>query len=174
VRPAARAELATTRVESAEVGEGLLDSIKALAAEAFVDRGFSVEEELRRPWSRVWVAREARLETRGFLVAWHVADELHVLNVAVSPPFRERGIATELMQTALAYAAEQGIRIVLLEVRRSNRPALRLYRKLDFSAMGVRPGYYGDNGEDAIEMVLAFDPETGRRLPRRDEIRIDV
>jgi ribosomal-protein-alanine N-acetyltransferase len=37
----------------------------------------------------------------------------------------------------------------------------------------VRPGYYADNGEDAIEMVLEIDPETGRVVPGRDEIRID-
>jgi ribosomal-protein-alanine N-acetyltransferase len=59
-------------------------------------------------------------------------------------------------------------------VRRSNRPALRLYRGLGFTAMGVRPGYYGDNGEDAVEMVLALDPTTGSIQPGRDEIRLDV
>jgi ribosomal-protein-alanine N-acetyltransferase len=59
-------------------------------------------------------------------------------------------------------------------VRRSNRDARRFYRRLGFSAMGVRPGYYADNGEDAIEMALELDPETGRIVPGRDEIRIDV
>ena len=58
-------------------------------------------------------------------------------------------------------------------VRRSNRAAIKLYRGLGFTALGVRPQYYADNDEDAIEMILALDPESGRILPGRDEIRID-
>ncbi len=77
------------------------------------------------------------------------------------------------MDVALRYAAETRIRIVILEVRRSNRAAIKLYRGLGFTAMGVRPRYYADNDEDAIEMMLALDPDTGRILPGRDEIRID-
>ena len=51
--------------------------------------------------------------------------------------------------------------------------AIKLYRGLGFTALGVRPGYYADNDEDAIEMILALDPESGRAAPGRDEIRID-
>jgi ribosomal-protein-alanine N-acetyltransferase len=86
---------------------------------------------------------------------------------------RRRGIARALMDASLRYSAEAHIRIVLLEVRRSNRAAIKLYRGLAFTALGVRPGYYADNGEDAIEMILALDPESGAILPGRDEIRID-
>jgi ribosomal-protein-alanine N-acetyltransferase len=63
--------------------------------------------------------------------------------------------------------------VLLLEVRRSNIAAIRLYRGLGFSALGVRRGYYSDNGEDAVEMILGLDPETGRALPALDEIIID-
>lgn len=152
-------------------------AIDAIAAESFTGYGFSVEEELSRPWARIWIAREQGPDWSlpvGFLVSWHVADEVHVLNIATSMRLRRRGIATALMREALRYAASHHVRIILLEVRRSNRAALRLYRQLGFTAMGVRPGYYSDNGEDAIEMVLGLDPETGRVLPGKDEIRIDV
>jgi ribosomal-protein-alanine N-acetyltransferase len=122
----------------------------------------------------VWSVRSTEgAAPAGFLVAWHVADELHVLNVAIAPPMRRRGLARALMDEALAYAAAEHVRIVLLEVRRSNRPAIKLYRAFGFTALGVRPGYYADNNEDAIEMILALDPESGRALPGRDEIRID-
>jgi len=150
-----------------------VQAIEKLAASSFDEQGFSIEQELERPWGRVWTA-EQDVAIVGFLVAWHVADELHVLNIAVASPHRRQGVATELMADALDYAAAEHIRIVLLEVRRSNRAALRLYRSLSFSAMGVRPGYYGDNGEDAVEMVLALDPMTGARLPAKDEVRIEV
>jgi ribosomal-protein-alanine N-acetyltransferase len=151
-----------------------LDALEALARACFAESDFSVREELSRPWSRLWSASPAPGEdAAAFLVAWHVADELHVLNVATTPPLRRRGFARALMDEALAYAAHQSIRIVLLEVRRSNRAAIKLYRGLGFTALGVRPGYYSDNNEDAIEMILALDPESGRVLPGRDEIRID-
>lgn len=150
-----------------------LDEVDQIAVASFESPQFSAREELLRPWTRCWVAREGR-SALAFLIAWHVADELHVLNVATLPSARRRGIATALMRTSLGYAQAQRVRIVLLEVRRSNRPALRLYRGLGFTVMGVRPGYYGDNGEDAVEMVLALDPATGSIHPGRDEIHLDV
>lgn len=153
--------------------DAALDEIDAVAYAAFDVPQFSAREELRRPWARCWVAREER-RALAFLIAWHVADELHVLNVATCPAARRRGLATALMNRSLEYARQQQVRLILLEVRRSNREAIRLYRKLGFTAMGVRPQYYSDNGEDAIEMVLTLDPATGAVQPGRDEIRIEI
>jgi [ribosomal protein S18]-alanine N-acetyltransferase len=165
---------ATARIERVVAATDTeLASIDAIAAAASMDHGFSAREEMSRPWARVWVATAPSAEMVGVLVAWHVADEVHVLDVATAPPFRRRGIGTALMHVALDYAAAEHVRIVLLEVRRSNRQAIRIYRRLGFTAMGVRPGYYADNGEDAIEMILALDPVTGATLPGRDEIRVD-
>jgi ribosomal-protein-alanine N-acetyltransferase len=150
--------------------------LEELTRESFEGSSFSIQEELARPWSRVWLARpadEAGAAPIGFLVAWHVADELHVLNIATRAPMRRRGVARALMDESLRYAREQHIRVLLLEVRRSNRAAIKLYRGLDFTALGVRSGYYSDNGEDAIEMILALDPATGRHVPSIDEIYID-
>jgi len=164
------------RITKADVAADLY-AVEELARGSFSDGGFSAVEEIARPWSRIWVARPeaetAAAAPIAFLVAWHVADELHVLNIATEPSMRRRGIARMLMDVALDYARDARIRIVLLEVRRSNRAAIKLYRGLGFTAMGVRPGYYADNDEDAIEMMLALDPNTGRILPGRDEIRID-
>lgn len=163
--------------------------IDSIAESSFTSYGFSVEEELSRPWSRVWIAladlrseedqgaesaATPSLSAVGFLVSWHVADEVHILNIATSPPVRRRGVGSALMRESIDYARANRVRIVLLEVRRSNRAAIRLYRTLGFTAMGLRPGYYSDNGEDAVEMVLGIDPTTGELLPGRDEIRIDV
>ena len=163
--------------------------IDSIAETSFTSYGFSVEEELSRPWSRVWIAladlrseedqgagnaTTPTLSAVGFLVSWHVADEVHILNIATSPPVRRRGVGSALMRESIEYARAHRVRIVLLEVRRSNRAAIRLYRTLGFTAMGLRPGYYSDNGEDALEMVLGIDPTTGELLPGRDEIRIDV
>jgi len=75
------------------------------------------------------------------------------------------------MRTLVAHAVEHRSRLVLLEVRRTNRPAIRLYRSLGFSAIGVRRRYYSD-GEDAIEMMLVLDPATGTVQQGRDEVEL--
>jgi ribosomal-protein-alanine N-acetyltransferase len=148
-------------------------AIEAIARASFEAPSFSPIEELARAWARVWVARGARGEPLGFLVAWHVADELHVLNVAAASAARRQGIGSALVREAIAYAAASRVRLVLLEVRRSNVPAIRLYKKLAFHTSGLREGYYGD-GEDAVEMALALDPDTGQVLAREDEISLDT
>jgi [ribosomal protein S18]-alanine N-acetyltransferase len=163
---------------------GDLAAVEAMSRESFADTALALTEELTRPWSRIWIAREVSSGSTerhrrdrdcpvGFLVAWHVADELHILNVATASAMRRRGVATALLAQGLDYARSQAIRILILEVRRSNRAAIKLYRKLGFTALGMRPGYYADNGEDAIEMMLGLDPATGAVVPSRDEIRID-
>jgi ribosomal-protein-alanine N-acetyltransferase len=97
-----------------------------------------------------------------------------VLGIAVDDAVRRRGLGLALMEAAQAYSREKTIRLLLLEVRRSNRPAIRLYRRLGFSAMGIRPGYYASNGEDAVEMMLVLDPATGEVVPSVDEISLEV
>jgi ribosomal-protein-alanine N-acetyltransferase len=129
-----------------------------------------IVEELARPWTRFWVARRGA-SVVSFLLAWHVADELHVLDVATHPNARREGLAMRLLDHALSYARAQQIRHLLLEVRRSNVPAIRLYRKLGFFAMGVRPRYYPDD-EDAVEMALVLDPQTGAIVPKTDEVKL--
>ncbi|WP_437853035.1 ribosomal protein S18-alanine N-acetyltransferase [Sorangium sp. So ce363] len=172
-RDATRLSASLSQLTADAADDAALDEIDAVASAAFDVPQFSAREELRRPWTRCWVAREER-RALAFLIAWHVADELHVLNVATCPAARRRGLATALMNRSLEYAQQQQVRLILLEVRRSNRAAIRLYRKLGFTAMGVRPRYYSDNGEDAIEMVLTLDPATGAVQPGRDEIRIEI
>ncbi len=127
--------------------------------------------EIQRPWARLWVAREDDGVTVAFVIAWHVVDELHVLNVATREDRRRRGIARLLMESLIAHARSVHAKHLLLEVRRSNTPAIALYRALGFFAIGVRTRYYPDD-EDAIEMVLAFDAATGAIVPHADEVRL--
>jgi ribosomal-protein-alanine N-acetyltransferase len=116
-------------------------------------------EELARSWARCWVARADGRE-RGCPVAyvlfWHVVDEIHVLDVAVHPEHRRRGVARALMERVLHYARKHAVRVVLLEVRRSNLAASRLYESLGFSTTNERKRYY-PNGEDALEMALRVE-----------------
>lgn len=169
--------VAIARLSSPDEAGRMAVSVDRLAADAFGDAAFSLVEELRRPFTRIFVAslspEAAGSLAVGYLVAWHVADELHILHVAVLPDRRREGIGKALVRRAIDFAVAERLRLVLLEVRRSNRAAIGLYRSLGFSAMGVRPRYYADNGEDALEMMFELDPSTGERVPRPDEIRID-
>jgi ribosomal-protein-alanine N-acetyltransferase len=127
-------------------------------------------EELSRPWSHAWVIRDGT-RAIAFLLVWVVADEMHVLNLATDPTQQRRGIGTSLVAAALAFARGSEIRHVLLEVRRSNEGAIRLYRAAGFFVSGVRSRYY-PNDEDAVEMALLLDPRTGEVVSRADEARI--
>ncbi len=91
----------------------------------------------------------------GFVVYWVIHDEMHVLDVATAPEARRRGLARALMVEAMADAARRGASRALLEVRRSNTPAIALYRALGFLQDTVRRGYYQD-GEDAVLMSMAL------------------
>jgi ribosomal-protein-alanine N-acetyltransferase len=127
-----------------------------------------LRDELARTWSREWVARESPFGVVAYLVAWHVADELHVLNLATRADRRRRGIGRALLETAIEYSRAHRLRHVLLEVRRSNAAAIALYRTCGFSTVGVRARYYPDD-EDALEMMLLLDPEAGA-LARPDDV----
>ncbi len=89
----------------------------------------------------------------GYLMAWRVVDQLHILNIATDPEFLRRGIATALLREAARRGLELGMEEFTLEVRRSNTPAQAFYKKHGFCETGVRVGYYVDNGEDAVIMA---------------------
>jgi [ribosomal protein S18]-alanine N-acetyltransferase len=131
------------------------DELAAIARSAFAGPWFSPIDELEKPWARVWAARDKRANRAvGFLVSWHVVDELHVLHVATAEDVRRRGIGSALVAEAVTYARVNDVRLCLLEVRQSNQPAIRLYEKYGFVVENVRPRYYADNDEDALEMWL--------------------
>ncbi len=113
--------------------------------------GELVADQLRLP-----LVIEVNGEVRGYLLAWRVVDQLHLLNIATDPDFRRRGLGTTLLQEAARRGARLGMVEFTLEVRRSNTPALRFYEKHGFGKTGVRAGYYADNGEDAIIMTRSL------------------
>jgi len=158
-----------------EMRDSDVDAVAGLAELAFGGRGETREEraarlreELARGWSHAWVARGPGGDAVGYLVAWLVADEIHVLDVASHPDHRRRGVARALVRSVLELARERHAVHVRLEVRRGNAPAIHLYRNAGFYVLSVRRAYYPD-GEDAIDMDLEMDPVTGEILRRSDE-----
>jgi len=117
------------------------------------------------PCSLSWVAEEEG-RVVGYLVAWHVADELHIGNLAVAEAGRGAGIASKLIAGALAGAEERGIEYVALEVRASNERAIRLYERFGFRGIAIRRAYYEDNGENALIMFRAIGGGDGPQAER--------
>jgi [ribosomal protein S18]-alanine N-acetyltransferase len=125
------------------------------------------------PWSRSMFAGELTKSSSvclgaydtdtdrlvAYLIISRYVDAWHVMNVAVAPDYRGRGIATRLLERLFELTAGDGRRGYTLEVRVSNRSAIRLYEKLGFKARGVRRGYYTDNREDAVIMWKDPVPE---------------
>ena len=118
----------------------------------------------KTPWSRSMFASElskassiclgAFEEDRlvGYVVNSRYVDAWHVMNVAIDPDYQRRGIATRLLQRLFELTGDDNERGYTLEVRVSNKAAIRLYERLGFERHGIRRGYYTDNREDALIM----------------------
>ena len=115
------------------------------------------------PWTRGMFEREISLPISHFFVAnlekkivgysgyWQVEDEAHLINLAVHPDFRCRGLGRQILNYLCEMAVKQGLRKILLEVRESNSAARKLYESCGFLTNGLRLKYYQD--ENAVLMV---------------------
>jgi len=111
--------------------------------------------ELAKPTSICLGAFEADVEAGalvGYLIVSRYVDAWHVMNVAVDPPHRGRGVATMLLERLFELTVDDARRGYTLEVRVSNATAIGLYERLGFASRGLRRGYYTDNREDALIM----------------------
>jgi len=117
-------------------------------------------DSLVDPIRRFLVAVEGA-EVVGYVIAWFVAGQGEIANIAVAPASRGRGIGAALLDAALADGASQGATAIYLEVRESNHAARALYASRAFLEVGRRRGYYRRPLEDAI--VLRRDAEPGGR-----------
>lgn len=91
----------------------------------------------------------------GFIGVWMMADEAHIVTLAVRGTHRRRGIGELLVISAIEMAQRAGQGLVTLECRVSNEPALALYEKYGFQQVGLRPRYYSDNHEDAYVLTVS-------------------
>lgn len=87
-------------------------------------------------------------------VVWCSFDTADLCNIVVAEPYRGRGIAERLLHESFCLCREMGVERVLLEVRESNLPAIKLYEKLHFQQISVRRNYYHDPMENAVIMEL--------------------
>ena len=119
----------------------------------------SVKEAIQSETSRAFLA-EHRTEVVGYVLARISGREGEILDLAVLPRARRRGIARSLLATASDALRAAGVEEVYLEVRESNGPAIALYQAEGYRPMGMRPHYYRNPPEDALVLRAA--------LPLRD------
>lgn len=98
-------------------------------------------------------------EIGGYSILSSAAGESHLLNLCVAPEHRRRGLGQLMLDGVMVEAALRQAGRLFLEVRPSNKAAIKLYRQNDFHVIGRRPGYYpGEGGrEDALVMVHHID-----------------
>lgn len=89
-----------------------------------------------------------------FIGIWILYDEAHIMSIVVDKAFKKKGIATKLLSEILKNFDNKIIKKMLLEVRNSNLPAIKLYEKLGFKQLYIRKNYYTAPIEDAIIMEL--------------------
>ena len=110
--------------------------------------------ELSKPSSICLAAAEEDGSRSGKLLGYTIcsryADVWHVMNIAVDPPWRRRGIGSALLTALIERAGSS--ESYTLEVRPSNPGAIALYERFGFRTAGTRPRYYRDTGEDAVIM----------------------
>ena len=92
----------------------------------------------------------------GYVGMMCVLDEGQIINVAVHPNARRRGVGRTLMEAAQAYAKERGIAFLSLEVRESNIAARSLYSSLGWEEQGIRKGFYSHPVENACVMTKSI------------------
>ncbi len=145
-----------------------LDQVTAIEQQAFADPWSfdSFRRELAQPHcsSALVLVRPTDWsmlieQVAGYMVLWSLVDELHIANVAVHPDWRGQGWGEKLIQVAFYLGQLWKHPQFLLEVRRSNAAARRLYEKLGFLQLHVRKDYYRSPVEDALVLYHPHPPK---------------
>jgi ribosomal-protein-alanine N-acetyltransferase len=117
----------------------------------------SIEDVFQQPRVAAFIADRDGTAV-GFIIARSVAGEAEILNLAVRARHRRRGVAGKLFQRLLTELQEQKAARLFLEVRETNANAIGFYRKLGFTQIGRRDGYYRNPSGNALvlEKKLEF------------------
>ena len=118
-------------------------------------KGMFLQEVDDNHLSRPFVALHSG-KVVGYLISWFLRDEVHLLNIGVSPRLQRRGIARRFVDHLIALARLERRKLITLEVRVGNTPARALYESYGFRTVKRQKEYYEDTGEDAIVMVLVL------------------
>ena len=144
---------------------GDVDRVAALERAIFGDPWSkrSFQELLDLEHIQGFVLGDGRGDLAGYAFCSCVSEEGEILNLAVAPELRRKGLGRVLLDACLRWMADRGAQRVFLEVRRSNGAAIAMYEGQGFESIGVRRGYYRKPTEDAVTMVLELAPRSARK-----------
>ena len=131
---------------------------------------YAFEHEIKGNRLAHYLVARAGERVVAFAGIWLMVDDAHITTFGVHPDWRRQGIGRQLLLSLAELSRAIGARRMTLEVRASNEAAQALYRAFDFDVAGRRPGYYTDDGEDALIMTTPEldSPEmTGRIAAER-------
>ena len=116
------------------------------------------EGEWEKPYSTTWVLTDDETDSKiyAYVTFWAMDDAVEILNIAVDLPHRGLGFAKLLLQHVIRDGVRRASKRLILDVRKSNLPAVGLYQRAGFGITQYRKGFY-TNGEDAYHMTLALD-----------------
>lgn len=140
------------------MAEADIDEVHEIESKVFSDpwskRAF--QSDLQNDYAWPLVARFER-KVAGYASLYQAADELQIGNIAVAPDFHQRGIGTKLLEHIIKMARDNQKRLIILEVRPSNKAACSLYEKFGFKVAGKRKYYYHKPTEDALIMIRGVE-----------------
>jgi ribosomal-protein-alanine N-acetyltransferase len=159
------------RLHDIEIREMTLDDVSAItvidhAADSnpWTENIFRRELQISIAQTLVAIVRQEQGDQiAGFITFWMVADEVQLHKIVVGKQHRRRGIAGKLFQAMTDRALARGFSRAILEVRRGNEAAIKLYEAVGFRITAVRKGYYDEAGEDALMMSAELRPAALRK-----------
>lgn len=132
-----------------------IDGVITIEEQAYGDHHWSKDSfmnELNNELARYYSLFNKNNELCGYAGCWHILDEAHITNIAISANHRRKKYGEALLKRVIDDCYLEKIKYITLEVRVSNQAAINLYTKYGFTSFGTRKGYYQNNNEDALIM----------------------
>ena len=158
---------ALNKIKISRMTEKDLDEVMRIEEVSFSapwSRGMFLTELRDNPFSKLLIARldpptgrDEQVRLVGYCCFWVIFNEVHIMNLAVHPDWKRKGIGSKLVEETLSISRDHGVKKIHLEVRQSNDQARRLYEKFGFQVIAVRPNYYTHPREDAVLMALDLE-----------------
>ncbi|GEM_PF-94264 len=155
-----------------EMTERDVDEVYEINIRSFKKDAWSkeaIEREFKLPYSFRYVI-EVEGKVVGYSFIWILRKEALIMTFAIDPPFRNKGLGKRFLLEILENLKNKAD-IFTLDVRKSNLPAIKLYRSLGFSVVKERPRFYSD-GENALVMELKVDKIKSREGYKREKINL--
>jgi ribosomal-protein-alanine N-acetyltransferase len=148
-----------------------LDAVYRINRLSFTTDAWSrdaMEREFRLPYSHRFVV-ESGGEVIGYTFVWVIRGEAFIMTFAVDPGWRRKGVGRWFLGRIIDLLRDKA-RVISLDVRKSNLPAIRLYRSMGFKVVKERPRFYSD-GENALLMELRLDKMRTDVEDKREEVK---